>query len=73
MSKALFVQKEIGNGRTERTDGQTDRHGNSIDYIGIWTIITKYIITGAVPSLGIISTGKGPVGLTIYHLSPVSR
>ena len=31
-SKALSVQKKIASGRTDR---QTDRHGNSINYIGI--------------------------------------
>ena len=32
MSKALFVQKKIADGRTDR---QTDRHRDSINYIGI--------------------------------------
>ena len=32
MSKALFVQKKIAHGRTDR---QTDRHRDSINYIGI--------------------------------------
>ena len=31
MSKALFVQKKIVHGRTDR---QTDRHRDSINYIG---------------------------------------
>ena len=34
MSKALFVQKKIVHGRTDR---QTDRHRDSINYIGIGT------------------------------------
>ena len=35
MSKALFVQKKIVHGRTDR---QTDRHRDSINYIGIMEI-----------------------------------
>ena len=33
-SKALSIQKKIASGQTDR---QTDRHGNSINYIGIRT------------------------------------